>query len=63
VRRLGSVALLIAAAASRVSRSVCGVQRNSRLVDRRRGYPGAARDPDAAAAFILTCRAIEKNDA
>jgi len=67
VRRLGSVALLIAAAAftrlpfrmwrSRVS------QRNSRLVDRRRGYPGAARDPDAAAAFILTCRAIEKNDA
>jgi hypothetical protein len=38
-------------------------QRNSRLVDRRRGYPGAARDPDAAAAFILTCRAIEKNDA
>jgi hypothetical protein len=35
-------------------------RRGSRLVDRRRGYPGAARDREAAAAIILTCRAIEK---
>jgi len=35
-------------------------QRNSRLVDRRRGYPGAALDREAAAAIILTRRTIEK---